>query len=699
MNKNYFNLSIKFKLFYPILIALVVANLVFAFFLVNISRNSICELAENSMQLEVSTIKKMFEREKELKLEKVKTELKVGHRIFYNKQLIVKDELIKVIAENQFTNKTHQTTIKNIFWDNKLLFNSKEFPNEMYKLFGGTTSVFQKIDSGYIRVSTNVLKKDGLSAVNTFIPNSSLVPLTISRGDTYYGRAFVVNDWYITAYEPIVVEDEIIGLIYVGDKEKDIEMLRKSLSSITIGQTGFSFVLDNKGNIIFQPKDSRSGIIDKEMKQAVMMPSNGVKSLVSQVDDVEYLLAYDFYSDFGFHIVTVVPINELTYAPLKAIIINSIVLGSIMLILMVMLMLMLSTTTPRVNRLLNAIRKSNVKLKTTREALKRSEENFKTIFQNSSDEIFVSDLQANIIEVNDQASKLLGYTREELLQMNILDLKPLKQAELFLSSRKTIMKEGGLLFDSEYNTKDGETVPVEINSRILEFNGETVILSISRNLIKRKEMERKVLSAVIQTEEKERERFSKDMHDGIGPLLSTVKLYVNELGSPEIGDQEKKEFVIQVNKMLDDAVASIREISNNLMPRVIHEYGLVKALQAFCQKVNQTGKIYVDFNADGIESSLDKNIQLILFRVISELLTNTIKHAKAKHAYVQLQKSDDNISLIFTDDGIGFNSKKIMENKGTGIGLKSIVSRIKSINGSCEIVSDEGDGFKIIIEI
>lgn len=697
MNKKYFNLSIKFKLFYPILIALVVANVVFAFFLVNISRNSICELAEDSMQLEVSTIKKMFEREKKLKLDKVKTELKVGRRIFYNKQLIVEDGLIEVVAENQLTNNTHQTTIKNIFWDDKLLFNSKEFPNEMYKLFGGTTTIFQKIDSGYIRVSTNVLKKDGSLAVNTFIPNSSLVPKTISRGDTYFGRAFVVDDWFITAYEPIVVENEIVGLLYVGDKEKDIEILRNSLSGITIGQTGFSFVVDNKGDVIFQPKDSRKSIIDEEMKKAVMMPSNGVKRFVSEVDDVEYLLAYDFYSDFGFHIVTVVPLNELTYVPLKAIIVNSIIICIIMLMLMVFLML--STTTPRVNRLLNAIRKSNVKLKTTREALKRSEENFKTIFQNSSDEIFVSDLQANIIEVNEQASRLLGYSRNEFLQMNILDLKPIKQAELFLSSRKTIMKEGGLLFDSEYITKNGETVPVEINSRILEFNGETVILSISRNLIKRNEMERKVLSAVIQTEEKERERFSKDMHDGIGPLLSTVKLYVNELGSPEIGDLEKKEFVIQVNKMLDDAVASIREISNNLMPRVIHEYGLEKALQAFCQKVNNTGKIYVDFNADGIESSFDKNIQLILFRVISELLTNTIKHAKAKHANVQLQKSDDNISLIFTDDGIGFNSKKIMENKGSGIGLKSIVSRIKSINGSCEIVSHEGDGFKIIIEI
>jgi len=146
-------------------------------------------------------------------------------------------------------------------------------------------------------------------------------------------------------------------------------------------------------------------------------------------------------------------------------------------------------------------------------------------------------------------------------------------------------------------------------------------------------------------------------------------------------------------------VASIREISNNLMPRVIHEYGLVKALEAFCQKVNQTGKIHVDFNANGIESSLDKNVQLILFRVISELLTNTIKHAKAQNANIQLQKSYDNISLVFTDDGIGFDSKKVMGDKNTGIGLKSIVSRIKSINGSCEIFSSEGEGFKIVIEI
>lgn len=697
MKNKYFNISLKFQLFYPVLIALVFAIFVFTLFLVNISRESIYQLAENDMLLEVSTIKKMFERERELKLENVKTDLKVANRVFYDKQIEFSQVIDKIEVTNQFTLKTHTISIKQLLWGGKPILNSNTFPDETNELFGGTTTIFQKIDSGYLRISTNVLKEDGKRAVGTFIPNTSIVAKTINQGKVYYGRAYVVNDWYITAYEPIYIDKEIIGVLYVGGKEKDINKLRETLKTLNIGKTGFPFVLDNNGELVFHPNDSRKKIIDETIIKIVLNNNIRIKKITSLINNVEYLLAYDYYPDFGFHIAIAIPTKELTYMPLKTIVINSIIMGIVLIILLVILML--SVTTRRVHRLLNAIRLSNTKLKSTKEALKRSEENFETIFHNSSDEIFVTDLQGSIIEVNNQASKLLGYKREQLLQMNILDLKPTKQIELFLKNRKTILKKGAYLFDSEYITNSGETIPIETNSRVLEFNGETVILSISRNLAKRKEMERKVLSSVIQTEEKERERFSKDMHDGIGPLLSTIKLYVNELGSAEIGKKEKIEFVNQVNKMLDDAVTSIREISNNLMPRVIHEYGLVKALKAFCEKINQTGKIHVDFNTTGIEYSLDRNVQLILFRVISELLTNTIKHAKAKNAYIQLQKTGENISLIFTDDGIGFDSKTVMENKGTGIGLKSIVSRIKSINGSCEITSSVSNGFKINIEI
>ena len=83
-----------------------------------------------------------------------------------------------------------------------------------------TTTIFQKIDSGYVRVSTNVLNLDGSRAVGTYIPNGSPVVQTIETGKVYIGRAYVVNDWYITAYEPLVHNGEIVGMLYVGDKEK-----------------------------------------------------------------------------------------------------------------------------------------------------------------------------------------------------------------------------------------------------------------------------------------------------------------------------------------------------------------------------------------------------------------------------------------------------------------------------------------------
>lgn len=649
------------------------------------------------MMLEVKTIKKMFERERELKLENVKVDLKIAHKLFYQKSLSISNKTVDINIINQDNLKEHTSTINEMLWGGNPVLDDAVFTDETFAIFGGTTTIFQSVDSGLLRISTNVRKKNGQRAVGTFIPNSSVVTQTINSGNTYYGRAYVVNDWYITAYEPIYLNNKIVGALYVGQLEKDIDKLRETLSTMKIGKTGFSVVIDNNREIISAPKDERRTIVNNEIIDQILNDSNNVFYFQHIGDQKEYLVAYDYYNDFGYYIAILIPTRELTYNPLKAIVWNAVIFGGILIVLIIILVITL--TTQRVQRFLKAIKTTNIKLQSTKEALKQSEENFETIFQNSSDEIFVSDIQGNIIEVNDQASILLGYSKDELLKMNILDIKPLKHAEQFLNYRKKIISEGGLLFDSEYITKTGEVIPVETNSRVLEFNSQRVILSISRNLAKRKETERKVLSAVIQTEEKERERFSKDMHDGLGPLLSTVKLYVNELGTGELNTDDRKEYVTQVNRMLDDAVSSIREISNNLMPRVIHEYGLVKALDAFCQKVNQTGKILVDFKTTGIDNTLDKNVQLILFRVISELLTNTIKHAKAKNAYVQLQKSGENISLTFSDNGIGFNSKEVMENKNTGIGLKSIVSRVKSINGSCEIYSEEGKGFKIIIEI
>ena len=215
----------------------------------------------------------------------------------------------------------------------------------------------------------------------------------------------------------------------------------------------------------------------------------------------------------------------------------------------------------------------------------------------------------------------------------------------------------------------------------------------------RKELERKILSVVIQTEERERERFSKDMHDGLGPLLSTIKLYVNELVNEEVEKDEKQKMVQYTNELIDEAVTSTRNISNNLMPRVIHEFGLEKAVESFCNKVNTTNKINIIFKVSNIDRSLDKNVELILFRVISELINNTLKYAQAKNIVIRLDKEGNKIRLHFADDGIGFDVENIMNKKNTGMGLKNIISRIRSINGNCNFISNKNQGFKIDIEI
>lgn len=696
--KLYFsNASAKFRLFYPVFVGFLIALVLVVVMLISNAKNSIQDQALANLELEVATIHKMFERERELKLEKVMINLKMAHELFYDQTFMIEPGKFKVEALNQITGYSHQVEIDNFTLSGKSLFNSKIFTDKTSELFGVTTTIFQKIDSGYLRISTNVLDDMGKRAVGTYIPNQSPVIQTIENGETYYGRAYVVNDWYITAYEPIYFNEEIIGILYVGDKEKDLDKLREILRSLRIGQTGYNFVFDNDGQMIMHPEQENKNLPTAPLIKSIIENKNSSFQYHQKQPDINYLVASSYYNEFGFYIAAIVPSDELTAVPVRNIIWRAILIGLVATGLFVIIIL--TTTTKRVIRLLNLIEQSNVKLQSARKALEQSEENFKTLFNNSSDEVIVSDMDANIIEVNQVASERLGYSRDEFLKMNIKDLKPEKFRFHVNENRNETIQKGSHVFESENVTRDGQVVAVEINSRLFDYQGQKAILSISRNIQERKALERKVLSAVIKTEEKERERFSKDMHDGLGPLLSAIKLYVNEINDNETTKEERESYIKQVNEMLDQAVTSTREISNNLMPRVIHDYGLIKAIESFCQKVNLTKKLDIQFNNSGIDKSLDSDVQLILFRVISELINNTIKHAKAKNIKITLKKEDDHISLAFEDDGVGFNTDKVMNNPNTGIGLKSIISRVKSVNGRVLFKSFEGHGFKIYIDI
>ncbi|MCK5822849.1 MAG: sensor histidine kinase [Bacteroidales bacterium] len=211
------------------------------------------------------------------------------------------------------------------------------------------------------------------------------------------------------------------------------------------------------------------------------------------------------------------------------------------------------------------------------------------------------------------------------------------------------------------------------------------------------EYEKHVLTAIIQTEEKERKRFAKDLHDGLGPLLSTVKMSISALSQIEHDDKSKK-IITNTEHVLNEAINSIKEISNNLSPHILNNFGLESAINNFCNKINQTKKINVDFKSNILKERFNSNVELILYRVICELINNTTKHANAQNIKINLTRHAKILTIQYADDGKGFDINQIEITK-RGLGLSNIKSRIKSVNGVIIIESNEGLGFSALIKI
>lgn len=688
-------IRLKFRLFLPVAIIIIIVVALAAAFIINKSVITFNEQTENNLLLQVRTISGMFERERKLKLEKVQTNLKILHDFFFREALIISDDSMRVSIENQNTNKAHTTDLHKWYLGGTEIHNNETFVDQIAKLTGGTFTVFQKSDSGYVRIATNVLRKDGTRASLTFIPNNSSVVQTIEQGKSYTGRAYVVSDWYITSYEPIYFNDEIVGMLYAGDMEKDLVELRKILYELKPGNSGYPFVFDKTGNVIIHPVLEGQNWKDSTLFQQFAAQKEGC--IHYEFNGDHKTAAFTYFDDFEFYIAASVITKEETDSFVKRTVLTSVVIAIIFIIVIMMFIYFIANE--RITIFLRQLDISNKRLINTKEALKQSEDRFQKLFDSTGDEIYVTDMNENIIEVNEVACKSLGYSRDELLSMKMSEIKTPKYVPLVAVNRKKIYEIGKYTFESEHVTKSGIVMPVELTSRVVEYNNEKLILSVSRNIAERKEKEREILTAVISAEERERERFAKDMHDGLGPLLSTIKLYVNELKSPGIEDEERENLVKTSNEIIDEAISSTRTISNNLMPRVIHKYGVIKALEAFIEKVNRTNKIKILLSVKDVRERFDQGIELIIFRVISELINNTLKHANAENIHIRFAESDKKILIDFTDDGSGFNITEVMKSESGGTGLKNIISRIKSINGLCTFESFPEKGFSIKIEM
>lgn len=207
----------------------------------------------------------------------------------------------------------------------------------------------------------------------------------------------------------------------------------------------------------------------------------------------------------------------------------------------------------------------------------------------------------------------------------------------------------------------------------------------------RRETENKVLSAVIRTEEKERQRFAKELHDGLGPLLSVVKMLLSGLDAkadPEVNEKIKQ----NLKQAVDEAIVSVRDISANISPHILNNFGLKDAVEAFIKRLGSAEGIEIRFTTNLGGRRFTYNVEVILYRVMCELINNTLKHAVAHNIRIDLQLREQTIYLDYSDDGIGFDVSR--EATEYGMGLDNILYRLKSGNGDIEIISERGKGMQ-----
>ncbi len=211
----------------------------------------------------------------------------------------------------------------------------------------------------------------------------------------------------------------------------------------------------------------------------------------------------------------------------------------------------------------------------------------------------------------------------------------------------------------------------------------------------RKLTNKRILTAVLRTEEKFRSRYSRELHDGMGPLLSSAKMSMSVLAK-RAEDEENRELIASTSAVIDEAIRSLREISNNLSPQVLNDFGLVRGITNFINKNPQLRTIEMRFDTNLRKERFGHDIEVILYRVICELINNSLKHSACTKIELDLQLVYDRIYLTYSDNGRGFDTQAVAD---YGMGMSNLTSRIHSLGGTIEITSQPNKGMAASIVV
>ena len=323
---------------------------------------------------------------------------------------------------------------------------------------------------------------------------------------------------------------------------------------------------------------------------------------------------------------------------------------------------------------------------------------YKKIFTESSDPILLFDTKGRIVDYNKSAMDLFKTKDDKLSMMTINSLISMKNDadRIFhlLDKNDTITA-----YECLVNGKSELRNCLFSINKINNYSGKTMnYQAVIKDITERTRTSQLLLKKVIETQEEERERIARDLHDGIGQYLSATSLHFESLKSKFNKNNNFTEELESIPNLLSEATNELRKICFNTLPQELKENNLPIAIQKLTNSVTNS-EFKVKFTIQNNFPEVNESLAVSIFRIVQEFVNNSIKHSKSTEVLINFEHDEKSIILNLSDNGIGFNIREFDLSKGRG--LKNIKNRVESFNGILDLKSaaDQGTNFDISIPI
>lgn len=341
--------------------------------------------------------------------------------------------------------------------------------------------------------------------------------------------------------------------------------------------------------------------------------------------------------------------------------------------------------------------------------LNEAEERYRKLFEEATDAIAFADAETGVLlDLNQAFADLLGWERTELIGQPQRVLHPeVGEAEVSDSFKRHRSNQAGDAIETQAITKDGRILDVSIKAAVIELNGRKVVLGSFRDITARKVAERKLAESYRKLQqlslhldnirEDERTRIARELHDEMGATLTALKMSIHWLTAklPAAMTQFAAEAE-HMNKLVVDAIHTMRHIVTQLRPTLLHELGFAAAVERYVSNFQKQTGIECGLVLHEEEFALNENQYLAMFRILQESLNNVAKHAQATRVNILLIDRGHSLILLVKDNGVGFDMNT---HKDNSFGLLGIRERALMVNGKIRISSKPGKGTQVVVSI